>query len=276
MDERLSLKEMELIATKLSGEPYDGYPRQEQRLTLAQVALYEGRLLVPDGEWSITNHENRRGVNPCSMDHEVPSEASPHMPLELMHQWQAMDLLLDQYDRPIHPDWKQLLADPRTALPTGLGFFYRYGPNKTVDPVIYRKHSGKTPLELLLIRRQKGGQWALPGGFLDRDDESPAAGARREAQEETVLDAIGGTDESIIKRRPIGRRTTLHSWTENEVILIHGDQSYLYEATPQAGDDAIDVGWFTLDHIQRLAIFDDHMSYIDEAVVRIMKLLKSQ
>lgn len=258
--------ELDRIASDLETKgSYEGYVRS--RLFLGQMGLYlcdrTHTLHVPDGPWYVSGHENRRGVPGDLLDLEVPDQ-SPRVDDELSTLWKQKGLLLDQYGRPIHPNWHELMADERIGLPTDLGFFYRYGPNATVDPIVFREHDHRR--EFLLIKRRKGGQWAFPGGFEDRSDASKAAAARREAGEETGLWDIGGTDEEIFSKRSCGRLTTLHAWTENTVVLIRGDQEYLFDTRPVAGDDAIDVGWFTASQIAELDIFGSHRQYLDIAL----------
>jgi ADP-ribose pyrophosphatase len=214
---------------------------------------------------------NRQGKSDDVLDPEIPGPDQLKVDRDLSDHWRKAGLILDQYGRPIHPHWEQLLADERIGLPTGVGFFWRYGPNATVDPVVYRRAHENDEPELLLIKRLKGGQWALPGGFIDRQDTSTSSAARREAAEETHLVDIGGTDEVIMHKLPVGLRDTLFAWTENTVVLIHGDQDYLFETEPSPGDDAVDVGWFRRERIRQLNIFDAHAEYIDLAYSRISR-----
>jgi hypothetical protein len=72
-------------------------------------------------------------------------------------------------------------------------FFYRYGSNATVDPVVYRKNGESELMELLLMRRKVGKRWALPGGFLDRVLLCRSCSPK--TAEETGLDAVDGTDK---------------------------------------------------------------------------------
>src|SRR6266540_1923578 len=196
MSEALSTSEIDRIAGVMQQGPYEEYPSLENRLFLGATGLQvtDGTLFVPEGPWHVSDHMNRHDKSSEVLDPEVPGAGQLKVDQDLSDRWRNEGLLLDQYGRPIHPYWEQLLADERIGLPTGTGFFGRYGSNATVDPVVYRKAHEHDDPELLLIKRLKGGRWALPGGFIDRGDASPAAAARREAAEETHLEAIGGTD----------------------------------------------------------------------------------
>lgn len=268
----LSTTDLDQIAYLVALGAHEAYPAPHQRLFQDSPGLrFDGSTLtVPHGPWHAAAHPNRRGVPAALMDPEVPDAADRVGPA-LTRRWIADGFTVDQHGRPIHPDWRQLLGDPRIGLPTGVGFFYRYGPNATVDAAVYRRRGTSADpggLELLLIKRRRGGQWALPGGFSDRSDASPEATARRELAEETGL-RVGGTAEIIVRKRPTGAQATLHAWTENAVVLIHGDPEYLAGAEPVAGDDAIDAGWFTQARIASLDMYDSHAPYIDRAITKL-------
>jgi 8-oxo-dGTP pyrophosphatase MutT (NUDIX family) len=265
----LSSADLDQIAGLVGQGPAPGYPALDRRLYLETPGLREDGpvLVVPDGPWHVTGHPNRAGVPAADLDPEVPDSGAAIEPA-LADRWRADGLTLDQHDRPVHPDWRRLLADPRIGLPTGVGFFYRYGPNATVDPFIYRRR-GAAPVEVLLIKRLRGGRWALPGGFADRTDRSAEDTARREAGEETGLDAIGGTAETLLYNRSVGTIATLHAWTENTVVLIHGDQDYLNDTEPVPGDDAVDARWCSPEQIADLDLFDVHAGHIDAALRRL-------
>ncbi|HEV2634941.1 MAG TPA: NUDIX domain-containing protein [Actinocrinis sp.] len=263
----LTAADLDQIAKLVGQGTFEGYPAPQDRLYLDTPGLVTDgpALIVPDGPWQVADHPNRRGVDPDLVDPQVPSEEHPRIAAELSQRWLDDGFTLDQYGRPVHPDWRQLLADPRIGMPTGTGFFYRYGPNATVDPVVYRRR-GTEPLELLLIKRRRGGKWALPGGFADRVDHSAEDTARREAGEETGLTKIGGQAETIVYHRSTGQLVTLNAWMENTVVLIHGDQEYLADTEPVAGDDAVDVAWRTRAGMAELDMFDVHIRHIDKAL----------
>jgi 8-oxo-dGTP diphosphatase len=110
-------------------------------------------------------------------------------------------------------------------------------------------------LEILLIER--GGEpfqgyWALPGGFVEHDEDVDEA-ARRELEEETgvkglsleQLHTFGAPD-----RDPRGRVVTVAYYT-----LVPASR-----LSPRAGDDAARAQWLDADSLPRLAF--DHADIV--------------
>jgi len=111
--------------------------------------------------------------------------------------------------------------------------------------------------EVLLIQRKNPPyqfRWALPGGFLDRDEDAITA-ARREFEEETGLCAkrlheFGSFSDP--DRDPRGRCVTISFYT-----LVRGKGS-----SAAAGDDAGDLKWFPVSKLPPLAF--DHPEMIQK------------
>jgi 8-oxo-dGTP diphosphatase len=123
-------------------------------------------------------------------------------------------------------------------------------PSVTVDIVIFRL-SDNNP-EVLLIKRGNEpykGQWALPGGFVDKD-ESLEHAAARELEEETALKGILLTQMHTFGSP--GRDPRGHT-----VSIVY--VGYLPEgATAKPGDDAIEADWFSPGDLPPMA-FDHNM-----------------
>lgn len=140
-------------------------------------------------------------------------------------------------------------------------FSYEYPhPAVAADVALFRRR-GNTR-ELLLIRRGHepfAGRWALPGGFVNIDEDLEPA-ARRELLEETGLRA-GELRQLQTFGRP-GRDPRERVIT---VVFIG------YAADPQAvargGDDAADARWFGLNALPELAF--DHAEIIALAGARM-------
>jgi 8-oxo-dGTP diphosphatase len=124
----------------------------------------------------------------------------------------------------------------------------------TTDIVIFTIRGER--LEVLLIERGNPpfqGQWALPGGLVEEDEDLDVC-ARRELEEETGVTglaleqfhAFGKPD-----RDPRGRVVTVAYQT-----LVHSRRV----KPPRAGSDAAGVGWFGVDELPALAF--DHGAII--------------
>ncbi len=110
------------------------------------------------------------------------------------------------------------------------------------------------PVEIALIRRGNppfAGQWALPGGFVEIDEDLETA-ARRELWEETQLNPASLSQFHCFgapNRDPRGRTISI-AW----IALFDSREK------GQAGDDAAAFAWFPLNSLPLLAF--DHSQII--------------
>lgn len=131
-------------------------------------------------------------------------------------------------------------------------------PAVTVDLVVFGAID--RGLRVLLIRRRHdpfAGHWALPGGFLEIDEEIET-GARRELQEETGLDSVQSLDMIGVfgapGRDPRGRTISLA-----HAAIVVGPPGRV-----EGLDDASDAAW--LPPRSDLSLAFDHQSILDRAV----------
>lgn len=134
-------------------------------------------------------------------------------------------------------------------------YTYEYArPAVTADIAIVTREV--EPRVLLIRRKQEpfAGAWALPGGFVD-PDENLAAAARRELREETSV--VDVDLEQLAAFGDPGRDP--RGWTVTVVFLARVGASAVMA---KAGDDAEAIGWHSLasppsplafDHAQILA-----------------------
>ena len=137
------------------------------------------------------------------------------------------------------------------------GFTYQYPrPAVTVDMVILHRNANGT--EILLIERRNNpfaGCWALPGGYVDENEDLPDAAAR-ELREETSLTGIALNQIGAFGRPgrdPRGHTITVAYWgyTDNPQLA-------------SAADDAKTLRWFPINNLPSLAF--DHAEIIAEAM----------
>jgi len=131
-------------------------------------------------------------------------------------------------------------------------------PAVTVDAILVSNRN-----TVLLIERGREpfkGQWALPGGFIDMDEELVTA-CRRELEEETGL-RVG----ELTQFRAYGgvNRDPRHR-TISVIFYSFQDE----ESFPQAGDDAAKAQWCPLSDLPDLAF--DHLQILEEFKSEILK-----
>lgn len=112
--------------------------------------------------------------------------------------------------------------------------------------------------EILLIKRLNEPYkncWALPGGFVDENEDLEQA-ARRELFEETNIE----TDKMI----QIGAFGKPYRDPRGHMISIAYQTYYIKNQTVQAKDDAREVKWFSLNNLPELAF--DHLEIINSII----------
>ncbi len=141
-------------------------------------------------------------------------------------------------------------------------YCYEYPrPAVTVDMVLATR---TLPRRVLLIRRKHdpfAGKWALPGGFVDENEDLDAA-ARRELREETGLEQVAL--EQLHTFGTPGRDPRGHTVSVVYLAEVDADQ-----VQPQAADDAAAVAWHALDQLPPLAF--DHADILALARRRLVE-----
>lgn len=140
-------------------------------------------------------------------------------------------------------------------------YTYRY-PHPAVTADVAAFTIEDDALALLLIRRARdpfAGRWALPGGFVDADEDLEPA-ARRELAEETGL--VCGWLEQFGAFGTPGRDPRERTVTVAYLAALAPGTTAVKPA-----DDAADARWFALDALPELAF--DHDAVIGEAVRKL-------
>ena len=139
-------------------------------------------------------------------------------------------------------------------------FTYQYPrPAVTVDMLIVDK-SGSTPKILLIERRNNpfAGCWALPGGFVDENEDIDDAALRELREETSLVDVTLHQFGAFGKpgRDPRGHTITIAYWG------IAGNPQQAC-----AADDAKTLKWFEISNLPPLAF--DHLEIIQEGLKKI-------
>lgn len=126
-------------------------------------------------------------------------------------------------------------------------------PMMTADAAVFAFFAGKP--RLLLIQRKEEpykDRWALPGGFVETDEDLQEAAAR-ELAEETGLRNVPLSQLHTFGapgRDPRGRVIT--------VVYFGLAESHAEEV--RAADDAAQVQWFDIDHLPEMAFDHDEIA----------------
>jgi 8-oxo-dGTP diphosphatase len=131
----------------------------------------------------------------------------------------------------------------------------------TVDAVVFAIHEGN--LEVLLVKRKYDpfkSAWALPGGFIEEEDESLDAAAARELREETNVSNV--YLEQLYSFGDKGRDPRGRVITVAYLALVELEEFELHASSESSG-----VAWWPVLELPKLAF--DHESIISYAHQRL-------
>lgn len=129
----------------------------------------------------------------------------------------------------------------------------------TVDIVLFKQTVAGG--QVLLIERKNEpfkNQWALPGGFVDENEDLPDA-ARRELAEETGIHV-----QHVEQLKAFGKpRRDPRGHMVSVAFLVKVTNE---KTIPKAADDASDAQWFSINELPKLAF--DHDEIISFALTK--------
>lgn len=134
-------------------------------------------------------------------------------------------------------------------------------PMVTTDIIVFNTIN-KSTLILLIKRLYEPfkNSWALPGGFVDKDEPLLDA-ANRELEEETGLRNLQ-LEQFYTFGNP-GRDPRGHT-----ISVVFTSQISNGKVSAKAGDDAKEVQWFNVDNLPSLAF--DHKEIILQAIKKLL------
>ena len=124
------------------------------------------------------------------------------------------------------------------------------GPEVAVGAVVVDNE------DLLLVRRGRGpaaGEWAVPGGRVQRD-ETLAEAVVREVAEETGLEAVCGRFLGWVERMGPGYH----------FVILDFEAAVFERSEPVAGDDAAEAAWVPLVEVCDRALVDGLAEFLHE------------
>jgi 8-oxo-dGTP diphosphatase len=134
-------------------------------------------------------------------------------------------------------------------------YTYEYPrPALTADALLLCRNENRH--FILLIKRKYNpfkDYWALPGGFVNIDEELVTACARELEEETGITDIELKQFETFgtLNRDPRGRTVTVVFWAETDTLL-----------KAKGSDDAARALWFSIEYLPQLAF--DHQLIIDK------------
>jgi len=168
----------------------------------------------------------------------------------------------DEKGRPLNPVGRTGMA--------GRGLLGKWGPNYAADPIITCVNHGDHAIEMLAVQRKDNGQWAIPGGMVDKGEEITRT-LTRELEEETgvTLDMSRGT--LIYQGYVDDPRNTDNAWMETTAKHLHLDPETARRLDLVAGSDAHAVRWFKLTPESVSQLYASHCALVKATLERLCR-----
>ncbi len=232
-----------------------------------------------------TNGEIIRSNPPIKFTHPKVSGIDPSGTVKSPPCWADPPISEEELDKlPKNP-----VLEKEGLLTTGVterGLLGRWGGNHAADPIVsrfIRNENGDIMfdnqdfpmVQFVLIERTDNGNWAIPGGMVDKGEQISQTLIREFFEE-------AGCDISKTSIKPVelysgpvfnDPRNTDHAWMETAVFLFHdSDGSSFGKIKLQSdGVETSKVDWLSYEEIKsgKRKIYADHEQYFDMAMEKI-------
>lgn len=179
---------------------------------------------------------------------------------EIVQQSFAGRLRHDEMGRALNPAGRTGIA--------GRGLLGKWGPNYAADPIITWINHGENRVEMLAVQRRDNGQWAIPGGMVDKGEEISAT-LTRELAEETGVTLEMSRGRLIYQGYVDDPRNTDHAWMETTAKHLHLDPETARRLSLVAGSDARAVRWFPLTPDSIGQLYASHSALVRAMLVEL-------
>lgn len=155
--------------------------------------------------------------------------------------------------------------------PTGLegrGMLGNWGANNSADPIATRLND-KGQLEMIVVKRKDIGEWAIPGGMVDRGERVTVA-LQRELGEETSarLDFTHATP--VYQGYVDDPRNTDNAWIETDAYHLHlpNGINVPLDVTHDPDSGAADARWMVLNETSIASLYASHPDLVRKAIIK--------
>jgi ADP-ribose pyrophosphatase len=194
---------------------------------------------------STTNPDGWADPEELSKSDEIPAESF------------SGRVKFDENGRPLNPAGRTGIA--------GRGLLGKWGPNYAADPIITRINAQTRQFEMLAVQRRDNGQWAIPGGMVDKGEEV-ARTLARELREETGVSLDMGRGRLIYRGYVDDPRNTDNAWMETTAKHLHLTPETADAMNLTAGSDARAVRWLPLTAETVGNLYASHASLVKETL----------
>ncbi len=236
-------------------------------------AEYPDRFPVPDSlvSWDIVYPgydppyyvspvvlRNDSTANPIGWADPEDMSKMPGRPVESF----SGPLKFDEGGKPLNPAGRTGIA--------GRGLLGKWGPNYAADPIITRINSDTKQLEMLAVQRRDNGQWAIPGGMVDKGEEV-AGTLARELREETGVTLDMGRGRLIYRGYVDDPRNTDNAWMETTAKHLHMPPETADAMVLAAGSDARAVRWLPLMAETAFNLYASHAALVKATLAAMLE-----
>lgn len=168
------------------------------------------------------------------------------------------------YEGPILFDETGLPLNP--IGPTGIrgrGLLGKWGPNHAADPIVTRIND-ENKLEMIAVKRIDSGEWAIPGGMVDKGERVTQT-LQRELSEESSANLSFEKAVPVYQGYVDDPRNTDNAWIETDAYHLHIPSDVLIQLAVHE-DATEETEWMELREENIDKLYASHADLVKKAI----------